>query len=242
MDQPYERIKETGFLSDTAFTEDLEQVIKGLQEGLICKDIVKLKHYLYELCHRLDDSFSPHYMKFILSPLLRELCRFLENEAAFNVKRMVINFYGAQEICAMMEIIERGCKEAILLFERQKGFVHKEIDAVIRYILCHYQQDISVDQLAHIACRTPSYLSSVFKKETGENLASYIRQVRMEKARELLDGSHEKIIDIARQVGYQSVSYFCQIFRETYGISPKKYRMRCVKLTDMKERCQDIEI
>ena len=102
MDQPYERIKETGFLSDTAFIEDLEQVIKGLQEGLICKDVVKLKHYLYELCYRLDDSFSPHYMKFILSPLLREVCRFLEKENASKVKRMIICFYGADKSSAMV--------------------------------------------------------------------------------------------------------------------------------------------
>ena len=155
---------------------------------------------------------------------------------------MIICFYGADKSSAMMEIIDQSCKEAIVLFERQKGFVHKEIDSVIQYILCHYQQDISVDQLAEVVCRTPSYLSSIFKKETGENLARYIRQVRMEKARELLDESYEKIVDIAREVGYQNVSYFCQIFRETYGISPKRYRTRCVKLVNMREMDEDIEI
>lgn len=242
MNQSYEREKNQSFMSDLSSLEKMEWAVKELEEGLICKDAIKMKSSLSELHEHTQDLSSPHYMKFILSPFLREMCRFLEKENASKVKRMIICFYGADKSSAMMEIIDQSCKEAIVLFERQKGFVHKEIDSVIQYILCHYQQDISVDQLAEVVCRTPSYLSSIFKKETGENLARYIRQVRMEKARELLDESYEKIVDIAREVGYQNVSYFCQIFRETYGISPKRYRTRCVKLVNMREMDEDIEI
>jgi two-component system response regulator YesN len=46
----------------------------------------------------------------------------------------------------------------------------------------------------------------------------------MEHAKDLLENTYQKINVIAQSVGYRNVSYFCQSFREYYGISPQKYR------------------
>lgn len=46
----------------------------------------------------------------------------------------------------------------------------------------------------------------------------------MNKAKDMLDETYEKIVDISNAVGYPNVSYFCQSFREHFGISPQKYR------------------
>ena len=54
------------------------------------------------------------------------------------------------------------------------------------YIKKHYMEDIQVDQMAARLYMSPGYLSMVFKKEVGENIKQYIRNVRMEKAEELL--------------------------------------------------------
>ena len=71
---------------------------------------------------------------------------------------------------------------------------------------------------------TPDYLSRLFKKSTKKSLSQYVRQVRMEKASELLRTTSLKVIDIGISVGYPNYSYFCQSFREYYGKSPEKYR------------------
>ena len=70
----------------------------------------------------------------------------------------------------------------------------------------------------------PSYLSSVFKKETGQNLNRFIKSVRMEKAKELLCSTNMKVAQISERVGFANVSYFCRSFREYYGSSPESYR------------------
>lgn len=72
----------------------------------------------------------------------------------------------------------------------------------------------------------PAYLSTLFKKETGQNLSKFIKAVRMERAKELLEDTHRKIVDISTAVGYANVSYFCQSFREYFGISPQKFRSK----------------
>lgn len=78
--------------------------------------------------------------------------------------------------------------------------------------------------LASLVYLTPDYLSRLFKKSTGKSLSQYIRQVRMERASELLRTTSRKVIDIGTSVGYANYSYFCQSFREYFGRSPEKYR------------------
>ncbi|RKJ01946.1 response regulator [bacterium D16-54] len=95
---------------------------------------------------------------------------------------------------------------------------------VEQYIKDHYDQPLSLDLLAEKAFRTPHYLSSIFIQEKGIGINKYIKNVRMEKARELLKNTNMKISDICEQVGYASVSYFCRSFRNEYGVTPEQYR------------------
>ena len=78
--------------------------------------------------------------------------------------------------------------------------------------------------LAERGFLAPRYLSTISKKETGQNLSKFIKICRMEKAREMLEGTKDKIVSISEKVGYPNVSYFCQSFREYYGMTPQKYR------------------
>ena len=102
--------------------------------------------------------------------------------------------------------------------------VHKEIETIKKYIYENYNKDISVEVLAAQVCFAPSYLSYIFKKETGQNLSKFIKSYRMIKAKEMLENTYEKIVNISYAVGYRNVSYFCQSFREYFGVSPQKFR------------------
>ena len=46
----------------------------------------------------------------------------------------------------------------------------------------------------------------------------------MEKAKEMLETTHKKVVTVSNEVGYENVSYFCQSFREYFGVSPQKFR------------------
>lgn len=70
----------------------------------------------------------------------------------------------------------------------------------------------------------PSYLSKIYKLETGEGISDFILRVRMEKATTLLSQSPEKIYEISVLLGYQKPSYFIQLFKKHYGMTPQEYR------------------
>ena len=137
---------------------------------------------------------------------------------------LVAELYLKPDISEIIRIVQGLADNIIAGFTSSQGSIRREITQVTEYISKNYGSDLSVEMLASIVFLTPDYLSRLFKKTTGKSLSQYIRQYRMDKARELLIRTNKKIIDIGIQVGYPNYSYFCQSFREYFGTSPEKYR------------------
>ena len=87
----------------------------------------------------------------------------------------------------------------------------------------YYAQNLSLGDLAREQGVTPEYLSSRFTKETGVNFSVYLKQCRIKKAQELLLQTDKKVYEIALMVGYDDPQYFCRVFKETLGVSPKAF-------------------
>lgn len=99
-----------------------------------------------------------------------------------------------------------------------------EIFNVLSYIHQHYRERISNQQLASVACLNESYLARLFKRETERTISTYINELRMYKAKELLKSPTIKIKEVAYQVGIQDQLYFNRIFNRQCGMSPKGYQ------------------
>lgn len=96
--------------------------------------------------------------------------------------------------------------------------------ASVRYISQHYDQNITVTQLAKMENYNPTYFNDWFKMQTGFSPSNYLRYVRISKAKELLETTNFSIMEIAAMVGYSSNSTLTRAFHEITGITPKKYR------------------
>ncbi len=86
---------------------------------------------------------------------------------------------------------------------------------------------LSIQKVADYLHISQSYLSMIFKKETGETFLKYLVSVRLNAAIELLQGSC-KTTEIAERVGYPDISYFSYFFKKNYGMSPREYRNKFV--------------
>lgn len=93
------------------------------------------------------------------------------------------------------------------------------------YIMDHYQDtELSVEKICRQLHMSPAYFSTMFKKETGQAYTSYLTQVRLDKAVELLNKTDDKTYVIASKVGYQEQNYFSYVFKKRFGVSPTKFR------------------
>ena len=153
-------------------------------------------------------------------PVMEAIPEKTEKEMSEDVDKL----YRAVDMVGICEIIEKNIKQFEAYVQKDEGNIRREVEVVKRYIYAHYGEELSVELLAEQVFLAPSYLSTIFRKETGQNLSKFIKSYRMEKAREMLENTHEKIVMISEKVGYPNVSYFCQNFREYFGISPQKYR------------------
>jgi two-component system response regulator YesN len=95
---------------------------------------------------------------------------------------------------------------------------------VIEYIRENYPHKITLDSVAAHVSFSKTYLSRIFKEETGENMSMYINRVRIEKAKLLLCDSQVKLIEVANLVGFDDQSYFTKVFKSIVGTSPKRYK------------------
>ena len=115
------------------------------------------------------------------------------------------------------------------------------VHEILAYIDRNYRTDISLYELAtEKYFMNPSYLSRLFKSVSGVPFSKYIIDVRMKKARSLLENSPLKVSDIAFHVGYNNPSHFINSFRKTYGVTPEEYRSRVRKGITSKEISADL--
>ena len=119
------------------------------------------------------------------------------------------------------EWMSRLCERAT---SHKKGNTSKAILArVKKYIAEHYREDISLEDIAEFVFLNASYLSRLFKRETGETFKEFLIRFRIEKAIELLKEGKYKIYEISELSGYHYSKYFIRQFRNIMGCSPSEY-------------------
>ncbi len=97
------------------------------------------------------------------------------------------------------------------------------IKETIRYLTCNITKDISLTEMGSHLGVNPSYLSRIFKEETGMPLINYINHQRIELSKYYFETEMDNITEVAFRVGYNDSSYFAKTFKKLTGISPKEY-------------------
>lgn len=113
---------------------------------------------------------------------------------------------------------------------------HSWIRSIKSFCEKNYAEPISITMASDMLHVSPSYFSTLFKRETGENFTAYVTNLRLNKARELLISTKRNVSDIAIEVGYSDYYYFTKVFRKYYGITPTQYRQSQKTSQDEKSR------
>ncbi|MGI6316786.1 MAG: helix-turn-helix domain-containing protein [Christensenellales bacterium] len=105
-----------------------------------------------------------------------------------------------------------------------------EIYRCVTYIRNHVNGPLSIDEIAAQISRSRSWLMRRFKAEMGIQVNAYITRCKMEEACNMLSYSSASLADISAYLGYSSQSYFQNVFKKAYELTPMQYRKKNSRL------------
>ncbi|MDD3219109.1 MAG: response regulator [Lachnospiraceae bacterium] len=133
-----------------------------------------------------------------------------------------ITISAVKELLVRLKEEKQGMPEEDLLSENNYSEVVRDMVLTTRE---NYGRKLGLEYFSEKYRLTPEYLSNLFAKEMEVPFSSYIKQVRMEKAKDMILNTDMKIYEIACNVGYPDQKYFSKVFKEYTGISPKQFAM-----------------
>ena len=126
----------------------------------------------------------------------------------------------------MAEILRVWKQEGFQIKKRKKETVLSEkFTEVSEYISQHYQEDLSVAELAEKFHMSYSYFAAIFKEYYGQTCKEMVLTVRLQKAEDLLQFTDFDLTYISQETGFCDCSHFIKAFKQKYGVTPRKYRM-----------------
>jgi len=128
------------------------------------------------------------------------------------------------ELCLWLSRVVRTFMDA--MFKNRNAKYTDLIHRVIQYLNARFSEKISLEDVAHHVYMSPTYLSRIFKRETGSSLIDFLNKIRIEKSKELLSQQDIRLIDVALQCGFESQSYYNRVFKQLTGVTPQQYRQQ----------------
>jgi AraC family transcriptional regulator len=108
--------------------------------------------------------------------------------------------------------------------EPVKNSISPKIPAAVNYICTHLQEQLTVNTLAAQAHLSADYFSKLFQEETGERPLAFIQRKRIERAQFLLVTSALPLAVVAKETGFEDLSYFSRTFKSLTGHTPGEYK------------------
>lgn len=100
----------------------------------------------------------------------------------------------------------------------------KIVSFLMKYAREHYSEDVTIKEIAEkVLFMNQNYLSHLFVEKRGISFSAYLRQIRIGRAKELLEKGRYSVTEVATMVGYNDTSQFIRIFKQETGMTPKKY-------------------
>jgi AraC-like DNA-binding protein len=97
------------------------------------------------------------------------------------------------------------------------------VAAMLQFVAEHYREDLSIADIAAAAKTNPSHAMEVFKQSCGMSIMQYVNDQRVSHARRMLVTTDAKILDVAMESGFGSVSQFYSVFQQVCNQTPRDY-------------------
>lgn len=196
--------------SEEEITEIIDKLFRKVEDSLL--PFNKYRIYLMEIMTSLLKLVQAYNLD--IDDIFGENFNCYSYLEIFNSIHEVKNWFINKAIRVNNFIKKERINSSMLLVEKAKQYVKENYN----------DYDISVEKLCSQLHVSPTYFSTIFKRETEMNFVNFLTIVRLEQAVRLLKTTDDKTYIIADKVGYQEANYFSYVFKRKFGVSPSKYR------------------
>ncbi len=195
---------------------DLEQIISWLESNqavFLATGLDPYNQYLEakKCVEYIMNGISNHYKDAGNNPYSQEI--------------LDANLYDSYTRQKLFVSLKDYCINAVNDFLAKKASDDtKYVRFAKQYVIDHYSESISLNDISEKIYLNSAYFSTLFKKQTGTSFTDYLINYRIDIAKKLLKESNLKIGEIAAKIGYKSSKHFSKLFSSIAGISPSDYR------------------
>lgn len=231
---PERRLLAMGQLPDTASAAGPFQ-LNSFAEQLRLKQFGQAFEYVRKHAEAMSGNYRMDVFEFksFLSNVIFNVIVLLGNmeyEAKVLEEHKYAYFKAIEEASNAKAAIEQlsafiAEAEALIAAKHQQP-ANPNMQLLLDYLHSHYDEPLSLTEVARTFHFNPSYLSTFFALHNTEGFNEYLNKIRVEKAAELLRIGEASISEISGMVGYSDHSYFTKVFKKRTGLSPSQYRIQ----------------
>jgi len=174
----------------------------------------------------LDFEVQRNYVEYIFANVYKKM---LSLNVRMDTELLSLQRNAEKSVKTFEELADISKSIIIKMIECLRGNFELSENSVINkakeYINNHYNEDVTLSDVANYVFLSPAYFSRLFKKHCSENFSDYLMRVRIYKAAYLLENTSMKVYSVAEKVGFKTLKYFYKNFKEKTGVSPSEYRI-----------------
>ena len=163
------------------------------------------------------------------------------SQELYNSYHEIMNTHEKKDTCWELMAKVLALQFLVILFKelshqsssRLQDYFHFETydkttiaQTITKYFQENYMKKISVDDIARSTYLSTTYITKIYKEVTGDTPINYLINLRLEKARDILEEGHFSIQAVAKKVGYDDPYYFSKLFKKKFGCSPSSYKRK----------------
>lgn len=139
-------------------------------------------------------------------------------EVLFQFKKTLDRISRASALAELTDAVKASAHFTMKLLQRSDRV--PIVSQVVQHVAERYAEPLSLKTLGAIYHIHPAYLGQLFAKETGAGFTDYLNRYRIERAKERLKATDDKVADISQEVGYVETGYFYKQFKNTWASRP----------------------
>ena len=202
------------------------EFVNDIRIGVESMDIVRYENTIRKAFDKLTASTDPEIIVEICRTAIIEVAKACGDADAVSqdeIRNILYSVINAPSLAAVTTTLVKNASVKLDAVQKEREF-SRPVREATKFIKNNYTENLTLANVADHVHLNASYLSMLFKKETGQNYMAFLTDCRIEEAKKLLKDSSMSVAEICYAVGYTDKKHFSRLFIKHVGIRPTAYR------------------